>query len=154
AMQHAVAMHVVELEALHLGAVDECSIGRGQLLRSAPDRGRTGGVEAGEGPLQDPGPFERGAMNPAAERVEDQKLGPLAHRGGNLLTAELRDEAGDPAGVEVVAAGVLRHVDPARNARLQREIPSASGENLDMPDSPVYSCARGAGREIIITAPG
>src|SRR5262245_3076930 len=122
-MEHAVAMDVIELEALHLRAVDERRVGRGQLLRGAPDRGRARGIERAKGALQDPAPFEVRAIDPATERVEDQELDALAHVIRNLLVGKLRDEAGDLAGVEVVAAGMLRHC----------------WRNLDTEDSAVYS---------------
>ena len=62
-VQHAGAMHVVELEALHLGAVHERGVGRGQLLAGAPDRRRARGVELPERVLEDAAPFEVGAVD-------------------------------------------------------------------------------------------
>ena len=87
-MQHAVAVHVVELEALHLRAVDQRGIGRGQRAVGAPDRGRRGSRRASRTCPGDPAPFQIGAVDAAAERVEDQELQPLAHVCGNLLVAD------------------------------------------------------------------
>src|SRR6185369_4036198 len=87
AMEHAVAVHVVELEALHLRAVDQRRIGRGQRLRSAPDRGRARSVQIAERLLQNATPFELGAIDRTAERVEDQELSPLAYALEDLLVA-------------------------------------------------------------------
>ena len=87
-MQHADAMHVVELEALHLRAVDQRGIGRGQRLAGAPDRRRARGVEFPERVLENPAPFQLGAVDGAAERVENEQLQALAHVSRDLLVAE------------------------------------------------------------------
>src|SRR5262249_19508365 len=132
-------VHVVELEALHLSAVDERRIGRGQRLRRAPDRGRARGIEAAERRLQDAAPFERGAIDRAAERIQHEQLDALAHLVWNLLVAKPGHEAGDIAGVDVVAAGVFCHAKSGP----QRDVKAASARlfrrNLDSVDSAVYS---------------
>ena len=87
AMEHAVAMHVVELETLHLRAVDQRRMGRRQLLPRPPHRGRARGVEAAKCILEDAAPWQVGAIEAAAERVEDQQLDALAHLLRNALAA-------------------------------------------------------------------
>ena len=108
-MQHADAMHVVELEALHLGAVHQCGVGRGQRLAGAPDRRRARGVELPERVLENPAPFQVGAVNGTAERVENEQLQALPHVSRDLLVADARHEFGDLAGMDVVGAGMLCH---------------------------------------------
>jgi hypothetical protein len=108
-MQHAVAMDVVELEALDLRAVDQRRVRRGQACRRAPDRGGAGDVQCRQRRLQDAAPFEVGAVDRAAERIEDQELDALAHLGRNGLVAERRDERGDRAGMDVIGG---RHARP------------------------------------------
>ena len=78
-VQHALAVHVVELEALHLRAVDERRVRRRQFLSGAPHRARLRGVELAEALLQDAAPFEVGAVNRAAERIEHQQLDAREH---------------------------------------------------------------------------
>ena len=73
-MQHALAVHVVELEALNQRAVDQRGMRRRQPLRRAPDAAGLGGVERAERRAQDAAPFEIGAVERAAERIEDQQL--------------------------------------------------------------------------------
>jgi hypothetical protein len=66
-MQHGFAVHVVELETLHLGAVEQRRMRRGQLSIGAPNRGRARCVERFERAAQDAAPFEVGAIDGAAE---------------------------------------------------------------------------------------
>ena len=108
-MQHGLAVHVVEFEALHLGAVGERRMRRRQALVSAPDRCGARGIDAFERPAQDLAPFEIGAVNGAAERIENQQLDALAHFGGDAFIAESRNEFRNRACVDVVSAGVFGH---------------------------------------------
>ena len=108
-MQHTDAMHVVELEALHLGAVDHRGVGRGQRLAGAPDRRRAGGVELPERVLENPAPFQIGAVDGAAERVENKEFQSLPYVSRDLFVADARHELGDLAGMNVVGAGMLCH---------------------------------------------
>ena len=119
-MQHADAVHVVELEALHLGAVHQRGIGRGEGEVGAPDRGRAGRVEFPERILDNPAPLQIGAVDGAAERVEDEELQALADVGGDLLVADARDEFGDLAGMDIVGAGMLCHRSSQLEGRTRR----------------------------------
>jgi hypothetical protein len=137
-MQHALAVDVVELEALHLRAVGERRVGRGEAQLGAPHRRGTGCVHRFKRPLQNAAPFEVGAIDGAAERVEDQQLDPLAHLGGDCLVGERRDELGDLAGVHVVPAGMLGHLwFPLVDARLREP-----GSNRDWIRSPGLAAER------------
>src|SRR5712691_9693953 len=120
-MQHPLAVDVVELEAVHLRAVDQRGVRGGELEPRAPDRGRARCIERPERPLQDSAPFEIGAIDRAAERVEDQKLDALAHLRGNALVGEPGDELGDPAGMHVVRTGMLGH-DCSRSASMFADV--------------------------------
>src|SRR5437868_3346393 len=83
-------MHIVELEALHLGAVGERRMRRRHALLRAPHRARV--VLVRHRAAQDPAPLELRAVERAAERIEDQELQPLAHLGRDLLIREPGDE--------------------------------------------------------------
>jgi len=99
----------VELETLHLRAVDERGVRCRELLPRAPHDARLRGVELTEPPLQDAAPFEIGAIEPAAERIEDQKLDALSDLLRNRVVFETRNKFGDTARVSVI--GLLeRHV--------------------------------------------
>ena len=66
----------------------------------APDRRRCGSCRALPSVPQDAAPFEAGAVERAAQRIEDQQLDALAHLRGNVLVGERGDELRDLAGVE------------------------------------------------------
>ena len=108
-MQHAGAVHVVEFEALHQGAVDERRMGRGQPTGGAPHRAGRGGIEPGERREQDLAPRQAGAEHGTAQRVQDQELDPRDHLGRNLLIGEPCDERRDAARLRIVAAGSVAH---------------------------------------------
>ena len=101
-MQYAGAMHVIELEALHLGAVDQGRVRRGQALLCAPHGAASIPVECGESVLQDAAPFQMRTVQRAAQRIKNQQLDALAHLGRNRLVAQASDKAGDAARVGVV----------------------------------------------------
>ena len=111
-MEHGLAVHVVELESLHLGAVEQRRMRRRQLSVGAPDRGGARCVERFERAAQDAAPFEVGAVDGAAERIENEKFYPLADLGGDLLVGQARDEFGDFSRVNVVGAGMGGHAQP------------------------------------------
>jgi hypothetical protein len=71
-VQHADLVHVVELETLHLAAIDERGMRRGQLERGAPHRARAGCVEPAERVLQYAAPFQVGGIQPAADCIEHE----------------------------------------------------------------------------------
>ena len=108
-MQHADAVHVVELEALHLGAVHQRGVGGGQREVRAPHRRRPRRIEFPECILDNPAPFQIGAVDRATERVEDEELQSFSHVRRYLLVADAGDELGDLAGVDVVGAGMVCH---------------------------------------------
>jgi hypothetical protein len=108
-VQHAVAMHVVELEALHLRAVDQRGVRRGEAQRRPPHQGGARLIERFERRAQDATPFEPGAIDCAAERIEDQQLDALAHLRRDTLIAQPRHELGDSTGVDVVGARMFGH---------------------------------------------
>ena len=110
-VQRTFAVDVVELEALHRGAVGERGMRGGEAQPRAPDRGRARLVERCERRLQDATPLELRAIDGATEGIEDEKLDAPARLAGNPLIAQRRDEFGDPAGVQIVHAGMLGHVD-------------------------------------------
>src|SRR5581483_4327876 len=100
-MQHAGAMQVIELEALHLRAVRERRMRRAEPFIRSPHRARRALIDAGERPAQYPAPLELGAEERAAERIEDEELQPLAHRGRHIFVAQPGDELGEPARIGV-----------------------------------------------------
>ena len=66
-------------------------------------------VELVEGLPQDAAPFEIGAVDGAAERIEDQQLDAREDIGRNLIVGQPRDEFGDASRVDVVRIPVVRH---------------------------------------------
>ena len=92
-------MHVVELEALHLRPVDQRRVRRGEPQAGAPHRRGAGCVELAERPLQDRAPGLAGAVDAAADRIEDQQLDALAHLLRDGVVGQAGDEFGDRAGV-------------------------------------------------------
>src|SRR6266850_320974 len=105
-LQHAFAVHVVQLEPLDLRAVCERRVRRRQALRRPPYAAPAGAVQLPEGALQDPAPLEMRAVERAAERIEDEELRALAHFARNRVVAEPGNEFGDAARVGV---GDLAH---------------------------------------------
>ena len=108
-VQHARAVHVVELEALDLRAVDERGVRRGELQVRAPHRAAACRVDRAERLLEDARPLEIGAVERAAERVEHQELDARCALLRDRFVLESRNELRDAAGVGIVAAGVVRH---------------------------------------------
>jgi len=86
-MQNALAVHVVELETLHLRAVDQSRMCRRQFPIGAPDRRVLRFVALLEGLPQDAAPLQLRAINRAAKRVQNEELESPANRGGNLVVA-------------------------------------------------------------------
>ena len=86
-MQDALAVHVVEFEPLDLSAIDQSRMCRRQLPIGAPDRRVSRLVALFEGVPQDTAPFQLGAVDRAAERVENKELEALANRIGNPVVA-------------------------------------------------------------------
>ena len=84
-MQNALAVHVVELEPLYLGAVDESRMRGRQFPVGAPDGDAVGFVESFQRVPQNAAPFEARAVNRAAERIQNKQLEPLAHNVRNLF---------------------------------------------------------------------
>ena len=102
-MQYTLAVHVIEFETLHLCAVDERGMRRGDFLFGAPYRAGLRGVEFAEPLLHDARPFEVGAVERAAERIEHQQLDAREHIGRDVLVTQRGNEFGNAAGVLVVA---------------------------------------------------
>ena len=111
-MQHAPAVNVIELEALHLGAIDQRGMRRGEPHRRAPNRGCARRVHFFERTAQDATPCEMRAVNGTAERIEDQKLDALPHRLRDPLIGQRGNELGDFARMRVVRAAMLSHPGP------------------------------------------
>ena len=109
AVEHAGAMHVVELETLHLRAVDERSMRRRKLLLRAPHAACRSAVQPTERFLEDPAPGQMRAVERAAERIEHEELDARAHFNGYRIVGESRDELCNASGIGIVAAGVVRH---------------------------------------------
>src|SRR5580704_13248652 len=86
-MEHGGAVDVIKLETLHLRAVEERRMRRGEFSIAAPDRGRARCIERFQCAAQNAAPFERRAVDAAAERIEDEKLYPLAYRRRDLVVA-------------------------------------------------------------------
>src|SRR5678815_4192433 len=120
-MQHADLVHVVELETLHLAAVDEHGMRRGQLERGAPYRTRTGRVELAERVLQYAVPFQVGGIQPAADRIEHEELDAVPDIRRNCSVAERRYELRDPASVGIIGC-CLRHEYVRIDAAAKRAI--------------------------------
>ncbi len=88
-VQHALAVHVVEFEALHLRAVDERRVRRRQPLAGAPYRACLCRVELGERRVQDTAPFKIGAVDRAPERIQHQQLDACQHFRRDRLVAQV-----------------------------------------------------------------
>src|SRR5205807_3232416 len=101
-VQHSRAMHVIQLEALHLRAVGERGMRRAQALARAPHRAGRALIDVGESAAQDLAPLEPRAVERAAERVEDEELQPLAHLRRDVLVAQPRGELREAARVAVL----------------------------------------------------
>src|SRR5262249_13403342 len=95
------AVHVVELETLHLGAVRERRVRRREPQPRSPDRARARAVELPQRTLEDAAPRQPCAVERAAERIEDQQLRALAHLARYRVVRERRDEFRDSARVGV-----------------------------------------------------
>ena len=102
-MQHALAVHVVELEALDERAVDQRGMRRRQPLRRSPYAAGLGGVEFAERRAQDAAPFEIGAVERAAERIQDQQFDAADDVSRNVFVFDMRDELRDGAGMRIGA---------------------------------------------------
>src|SRR2546428_12458185 len=121
-MQHAGAMHVVELEALYLRAVRERCVRRREAQRSPPHAARGILVDPSERVAQDPAPLQVRAIERAAQGIENEQLDPLAHLGGNRAVSKPGYKAGDVAGIHpslhanAPVAGKLSPPPPPRPA--------------------------------------
>ena len=102
-VQHALAVHVVELEALNERAVDQRGMRRRQPLRRSPDAAGFGGVELAERLPQDAAPFEVGAVERAAERIQDQQFDARDDVSRNVFVFDAGNELRDGAGMRIVA---------------------------------------------------
>src|SRR5258708_2927156 len=95
-VQHAGAVNVVQLEALHLRAVCQRGVRCRETLARSPHGARGTLIDGGKSAAQDAAPFEVGAIERAAERVEHDELQSLAHldRDGVVLqTSDVLREA-------------------------------------------------------------
>ena len=101
-VQHAGPLHVVELEALHEHAVGKRRVRRAEPLLAAPHAALGRGVDARKRRHQDAAPFESGAEQGAAERVEHEQFQPLDHLARDALVGEAGDEVGDAARIGIV----------------------------------------------------
>src|SRR6516165_11798590 len=79
------AMQVIELKTLHLRAVDQRRMDRRKLPVGAPDAGGSRLVEAFQCLANDTAPFQIGAVNGAAERIQNKQLEPVTNLSGNML---------------------------------------------------------------------
>src|SRR6266705_970329 len=95
-------MHSVELEALHECAVGKRRVRRAEPLLAAPHAALGRGIDARKRRHQDAAPFETGAEQRAAERVEHEQFQPLDHLARDALVGEAGDEVGDAARVRIV----------------------------------------------------
>ena len=109
-VQHALSMHVVELEGMHLRAVDQRRI-RGRQPQAGPPYRRAVPrlIDAGERIADDPAPRQVDAVERAPERVEHQQLDALAHVSRDPVERQPGDELRDGAGVDVVDGSVVAH---------------------------------------------
>src|SRR6516165_3559145 len=82
---------------------------RRQLPIRAPDRCVSRFVELFQRLPQYTAPLQLSAVNGATKGIQNEKLEPLTNRGGNLVVAQLRNEFGDPACVEILAGLRLSH---------------------------------------------
>ncbi len=101
-MQYAQKVGVVELEALHLGAVRERRVRRREFLPRAPHRAGPRGVQLAEPLSQDAAPLEIGAVNAAAERIEHQQLDAGADFLRNAVVLQAGYEFGNAARIAVI----------------------------------------------------
>jgi hypothetical protein len=101
-MQHPLPMHVVQFEALHLGAVDQGSMRRRKLLPRTPHRASLRGIESAQDCLQNAAPLQLGAVQGASQRIEHQQLdAPDDFRRDRVVT-QPGYELGNAPGVAVV----------------------------------------------------
>jgi 2-methylcitrate dehydratase PrpD len=134
-MQHALTMHVVELEALHGGTVDQGRMRSREPLVRTPEGGPARRVHGRQGAAQDLAPLEAGAEQGAAQRIEHQQLQPRPHLRGDTLVAEATDELGQAPCVTVVGSGM-------RHRRAFASVPNKAGALVLRVDQPRASRAR------------
>ena len=88
-MQNALPMHVVEFEALNLGAVDQRGMRCGQPQSRTPNAHTRLTLPAafhlGQRALKDARPRQVSPIERTTERIEDQELDALKHRLGHVL---------------------------------------------------------------------
>ena len=94
-------MHVVELEALHQGAIYEDGMRRRQPIASSPNGRRSRLIYVGEGFAQDPAPREVSPIDRATERVEHEELDAGDNIGGNHFVSKTRYEPCDRCSVRI-----------------------------------------------------
>src|SRR6476646_58784 len=91
-MQHALAMNVVELEALDQGAVNQGGVWSGETPVAGPKAATGRAVDRRQRLDQDAAPLEAGAEDRAAERIQHQQLDALNHLARNILVTQCGNE--------------------------------------------------------------
>ena len=105
-VQDALAVDIIEFKALHLGTVDQCSVGCGQAFTGAPDLGTAAVIDRREGFAQNPAPFELGPIKRAAQRIKNQELDTRLDLRRDLLRRQPGYETGNFTGVRVFSRGM------------------------------------------------
>ncbi len=104
-MQYARGVHVIELETLHLRAVDERRVRRRKLLRCPPYDARRCPVELPEAALQDAAPFEIRAVDAAPQGIEGDEFQARYDLGREILVTQTRYELRNTPRVRIVGNG-------------------------------------------------
>jgi hypothetical protein len=101
-VHRALAVNVVELEALDERAVQQCGARRRYALVGAPQPAELAVVHRHDAFDGDLAVLLACSVDTAAQRIEDEELDALAHFRGNLLVGEPRDELRDFLRVSIV----------------------------------------------------
>jgi hypothetical protein len=109
-VKHARAVHVVQLETLHGGAVRERRVGGGELPARAPDDAFACRVHSGEHILQYAAPLQVRAVKRAAERVKHEELDAMPDFLGDCFEFQAGNEFRDAAGIGIVVGAFVTHL--------------------------------------------
>src|SRR5262249_7347244 len=111
----------------------------------APHGARLGPVETAERCHQNAAPRQLGAVESAAERIEDEQLDARDDLSRNALIAEAGDKFRDAAGVRIVARGSVadpvHHAEWARSRARSPAVRTTASRSLNDAMSPIMAAA-------------
>jgi len=148
-VQHAGFVHVVELEALYLGAVYQRGMRRRQFLARAPHGAFLGGVETAQRALQNAAPLEIGGVQAATECIEHQELDALPDFLRDRFVFEPGDKAGDAARMRIFVDDCdMRTMEKLKGRRKDARLaPSLADERRQLADDAAAECEHAKSRK-------